>query len=102
MTSSGFHSFFFSGFSKKFSAHGFLTEQFTERDQPQSNAGGEKAQEFGLGEITWDVLKTCAGIPGRGRRRFKWENIRLRHMLGVELSAVASSQTWMGKVDIIP
>ena len=28
-----------SGFSKKFSAHGFLTEQFTERDQPQSNAG---------------------------------------------------------------
>src|SRR5262249_31392764 len=30
---------FFSGFSKKFSAHGFLTEQFTERDQPQSNAG---------------------------------------------------------------
>ena len=30
---------FFSGFSKKFSAHGFLTEQFTQRDQPQSNAG---------------------------------------------------------------
>ena len=29
---------FFSCFSKKFSAHGFLTEQFTERDQPQSNA----------------------------------------------------------------
>src|SRR5215475_4461690 len=38
MTSSGFHSFFFSGFGKKFSAHGFLSEQFTERDQPQSNA----------------------------------------------------------------
>jgi hypothetical protein len=34
MTLSGFSlDLFFSGFSKKFSPHGFLTEQFTERDQ---------------------------------------------------------------------
>src|SRR5215475_3659258 len=38
--------------------------------------------QFDLGEITGDVLKTCAGALGRARRSFKRESIGLRHIWG--------------------